>query len=60
MSDGIAESCVVLELEADLEYLEVAIQTFTPREQPARRFTSSRARAGSSPVSLPLTTRPNV
>ena len=35
MSDGVAESCVVLELEADLEDLEAAIQAFTPGEQPA-------------------------
>ena len=34
MSDEIAESCVVLELEADLDDLKAAIQTFTPSEQP--------------------------
>lgn len=35
MSDGVAESCVVLELEADLDDLKATIQTFTPSEQPA-------------------------
>lgn len=35
MSDGIAESCVVLELEADLDDLQATIQTFTSSEQGA-------------------------
>ncbi len=61
MSDGIAESCVVLELEADLDDLEAAIQTFTPSEQPAlwegaaRRLWSKIFKMSGNPREAPAT-----
>ena len=61
MSDEIAESCVVLELEADLDDLKAAIQTFTPSEQPglwegaAHRLWSKVFRMSGNPRE-PLTT----